>query len=77
MRNAPYVSLVDFAQTFEVGHDTLPAWVHHGDASVPQVLEQVGLRRRVEDVLDTVVALQRAEWLADGVYAGPSAMPEV
>ena len=25
----------------------------------------------VEDIVDTVVALQRAEWLQDGVYVGP------
>ncbi|MEZ4238524.1 MAG: hypothetical protein R3F59_20695 [Myxococcota bacterium] len=41
------------------------------------MLDAVGMRDRLEDVLDTVVALQRAEWLHDGVYAGPGAMTGV
>jgi hypothetical protein len=73
---APYVSLKDFAATFEAGGDDLPPWVLP-DAAAPQILETIGLRNRIEDVLDTVVALQRAEWLHDGVYAGPAAMPGV
>lgn len=76
MSDVPYVSLEDFAATFGASSGDLPTWVHP-DAAAPHVLEQVGLRRRLEDVLDTVVALQRAEWLHDGVYAGPSAMPGV
>lgn len=76
MSDVPYVSLLDFAATFGVSSGELPPWVHP-DAAAPHVLEQVGLRRRLEDVLDTVVALQRAEWLHDGVYAGPTAMPGV
>lgn len=35
------------------------------------------VRDRLEEVLDTVVALQRAEWLEEGVYVGPRAMPDV
>jgi Zn-dependent protease with chaperone function len=35
------------------------------------------LRGRIEDVLDTVTALQRAEWLHDGIYVGPAALPAV
>lgn len=72
----PYVSLADFAAGFDGAAGALPSWVHP-DAAAPQVLEAIGLRHRLEDVLDTVVALQRAEWLHDGVYAGPTAMPSV
>ena len=75
--NAPtYVSLQDFASSFGEDHDTLPSWVHP-HASTPHLLEQLGLRHRLEDVLDTVVALQRAERLHDGVYAGPDSMVDV
>jgi len=68
-----YVSLRDFAAGFAEEHEGLPDWVHP-DARTPAVLEQLGLRHRVEDILDTVVALQRAERLQNGVFAGPSAM---
>jgi peptidase M48-like protein len=76
MTDVPYVSLKDFAATFDEGGGELPVWVHP-DAAAPQVLDTLGFRPRLEDVLDTVVALQRAEWLHDGVYAGPAAMPGV
>lgn len=72
----PYVSLADFAATFAEQGDAPPRWVHPG-AALPLRLDQLGLRYRVEDVLDTVVALQRAEWLHDGVYVGPHAMAAV
>lgn len=72
----PYVSLADFAATFTEHTDELPRWVHPG-ARVPLPLEPVGLRYRLEDILDTIVALQRAEWLHDGVYVGPQAMSAV
>src|SRR5262245_9562157 len=76
MTDVPYVSLKDFAATFDEGGGELPVWVHP-DAAAPVVLDTLGFRPRLEDVLDTVVALQRAEWLHDGVYAGPAAMPGV
>ncbi|MCB9684193.1 MAG: M48 family metallopeptidase [Alphaproteobacteria bacterium] len=76
MADTPYVSLADFAATFESEAEDLPPWVH-ADASGASILDQLALRHRVEDVLDTVVALQRAEWVQDGVYAGPHTMPEV
>ncbi|MEQ1501142.1 MAG: M48 family metallopeptidase [Myxococcota bacterium] len=76
MTEAPYASLADFAATFDPNGGTLPGWVHP-DAAAQRVLDAVGMRNRLEDILDTVVALQRAEWLHDGVYAGPSAMPTV
>ena len=71
-----YVSLQDFAAGFGDDHDVLPAWVHP-HSTPPAVFEQLGLRYRLEDILDTVVALQRAERLQDGVYAGPGAMASV
>lgn len=70
-----YVSLADFASTFHTGGDEAPAWVQ--PTGGPRILASLGLGDRIEDVLDTVVALQKAEWLHAGVYAGPSAMPVV
>ncbi len=71
-----YVSLQDFAESFGADQNTLPAWVHPA-AATPTFLEQRALRSRLEDVLDTVVALQRAERLHDGVFAGPDSMAGV
>ncbi len=71
-----YVSLADFAEGFATRDDSLPAWVPPG-AHAPLSLDQPAVRTRVEDVLDTVVALQRADWLQDGVFTGPASMPEV
>lgn len=76
MNEAPYVSLKDYAATFEAESGHLPPWVHPDAASLP-LLDAIGLRHRIEDVLDTIVAVQRAEWLHDGMYAGPTAMGEV
>jgi hypothetical protein len=76
MSDVPYLPLADFAAAFDPTGGNLPAWVHP-DAAAQTVLDAGGLRNRFEDVLDTVVALQRAEWLHDGVYAGPGAMPGV
>lgn len=67
------LSLAEFAATFEERHTTdLPPWLAHG--ALP--LDLLGVREKVEDVLDTVTALQRADWLQDGVYVGPNAMPD-
>jgi len=71
-----YVSLADYAEGFGQQGDELPPWVPPG-AAAPLSLDTPSVRRRVEDVLDTVVALQRADWLQDGVFTGPSSMPEV
>jgi hypothetical protein len=76
MSDVPYVPLADYAADFDSSGGDLPAWVHP-DAAAQTVLDAVGMRDRLEDVLDTVVALQRAEWLHDGVYAGPGAMTSV
>jgi hypothetical protein len=71
-----YVSLADFAEGFAARDEHLPPWVPPG-ARAPLSLDQPSVRARVEDVLDTVVALQRADWLQDGVFVGPTSMPEV
>ena len=67
------LSLAEFAETFEHRSTAeLPVWLAHG----PLPLDVLGVRGRLEDVLDTVTSLQRADWLQDGVYVGPNAMPE-
>lgn len=66
-----YVSLADFARSTHDRTEAAPEWVI--EARLP--LDQLGVRNRLEDVLDTVTALQRADWLEDGVYIGPNAMP--
>lgn len=63
-------SLAEFAASHAQATDRLPEWV----ISAPLPLDQPGLRNRLEQVLDTVTALQRADWLEDGVYIGPNAM---
>lgn len=68
-------SLAEFAARFDAPPGERPAWVLPEAREIP--LETLGLRGRVEDVLDTVTALQRAEWLVDGLYVGPSALPDV
>ena len=64
------VSLADFAEGFAQRSDATPEWV----IASPLPLDQLGLRDRLEQILDTVTALQRADWLEDGVYLGPNAM---
>jgi len=73
---APYPSLADFAATWSDARE-VPTWAHAVDNALVPPLETLGLRHRLEDVLDTVVALQRSEWLQEGVFVGPRAMPEV
>ncbi|MEZ4319267.1 MAG: M48 family metalloprotease [Myxococcota bacterium] len=66
-----YVSLSDFAETWHRDDPRdVPPWVVA--AHLP--LDQLGVRERLEDILDTVTALQRADWLEDGVYIGPTAL---
>ncbi|MCA9567165.1 MAG: hypothetical protein KC656_04955 [Myxococcales bacterium] len=67
-----YVSLADFAQTATDASSRSPEWA----IAAPLPLDQLGLRDRLEQVLDTVTALQRADWLDDGVYIGPNAMED-
>lgn len=68
----PSSSLAEFASTFERTSGDRPSWVH-GDGH--GLLDQPGLRHRVEEILDTVVALERADWMQDGVHAGPTSLP--
>lgn len=65
-----YVSLADFAKTTAEHRADAPEWV----VSSPLPLDAIGVRSRIEQVLDTVTALQRADWLEDGVYIGPNAL---
>jgi len=77
MSEPAYISLADYAATFTERRDAeAPAWAH---PSGPPVLLGQGSPwlDRLEEVLDTVVALQRSEWLQDGVYLGPRALGPV
>ncbi len=74
--STPYVSLADFAHTLAERSDTLPAYAHPEGPPI-HLGEELGLRYRLDDLLDTMVALQRAEWLHDSVYLGPRSMSEV
>lgn len=77
MSTAPYISLAAFADQFaEHAGSAEPDWVHPTGPPV-HVAEGSALAERLEEVLDTVVALQRADWLQDGVYLGPRAMGHV
>ena len=39
-------------------------------------LADASVRQHLEEFLDTAVALQRAEWLEEGLYLGPSTWPD-
>lgn len=75
MDPAPYPSLADFAATWAARDPEARAPFAVEAGSGPSL--PAALRDRLEEIVDTVVALQRAEWLEDGVYTGPRAMPEV
>lgn len=75
MDPAPYIPLVDFAEAWqarEVGATAPFAVSDRPPASLPAPVQD-----RLEEVVDTVTALQRAEWLEDGLYVGPRALPRV
>jgi hypothetical protein len=72
----PYPSLADFAATFRERGPEAPPWVHPTPIPLAFV-EGAGLRDQLEDLLDTVVAVQRADWVQAGVYLGPRSMPDV
>lgn len=74
MQPAPYPSLADFASTWSSREHGQDAAFAVGDAVLPPLPQPVV--DRLEEVLDTIVALQRAEWLEDGVYVGPRALPD-
>ncbi len=72
MSDTPWPSLGDFAATRKDRVEARPAWVHPVEPPLAFIAES----REVEDLLDTVVALQRAEWLQDGVWLGPRSMAD-
>lgn len=76
MSAAPYPSLADFAATWSDTPLGTAAFAHPAGEPLA-FLDTIGVRHDVEALLDTVVALQRAEWLQDGVYVGPRSMPDV
>ena len=76
MDPAPYPSLADFAATWSDRDDATHAPFALDGGLAPPTLPGA-VRDRVEEIIDTVVALQRADWLEDGLYVGPRAMPEV
>lgn len=72
---ARFTPLADFAATW--AHREPGATVDYAYSQPPAltaVLEELQLTDRLEDLLDTVVEWQRAEWLQDGVYVGPRVM---
>ncbi|MCO4744660.1 MAG: hypothetical protein KC912_07725 [Proteobacteria bacterium] len=74
MHDLDYPSLADFASTWAARRS--PGPVAYAHPTGPPTLPAGALTDRLEEILDTVVSLQRAEWLVDGVYAGPNAMSE-
>jgi Zn-dependent protease with chaperone function len=75
MDPAPIPSLADFADTWSARDPDAPVPFAVGER--PSRALPPPVQDRLEEVVDTVVALQRAEWLEDGVYVGPRALPEV
>ena len=75
MTTTNFVPLKDFAATW-ADRAERPPWAPP-DSEPPLPLDHLGIRARIEDVVDTVVAVQRADWLQDGVYVGSRANPEV
>lgn len=73
MASALPISLADFATHFSAPTE-VPRWVLP-EAAQPTFLAAPGTRRRIEDVLDTVIALQLAGWMQDGVFASPATLP--
>ncbi|TVQ93226.1 MAG: M48 family peptidase [Deltaproteobacteria bacterium] len=74
MSPTAYIPLADFAQTWTERASEVPFAVEPRGAA-PRLPAAVA--RRVDEVVDTVVALQRAEWLEEGAYLGPSSMPVI
>jgi hypothetical protein len=70
-----YPSLAEFLASAPASAG-MPAWCPPG-ALPPAGLDAPATRARIDDVIDTVIELQRAEWLHDGVFVGPSTMPEI
>ncbi|TNE85756.1 MAG: hypothetical protein EP330_24270 [Deltaproteobacteria bacterium] len=72
MQDYDYPSLADFAETWS--HRRAPGAVPYAHPAGPPILPPGAVTERLEELLDTVVSLQRADWLVEGVYAGPNAM---
>lgn len=75
MHEHDYPSLADFAEQWNGRRS--PGAVPYAHPAGPPLLPPGPLTERLEEILDTVVSLQRADWLVDGVYAGPHAMPAI
>lgn len=75
MPDVPYPSLAEFAATWSERRegDEAPSWLHPA-ASPLAFVEGVRLKHELEALIDTVVAVQRGDWLQDGVWVGPRAM---
>ena len=69
----PWPSLATWAATTPISAS--PAWGHPSPDALGW-LDRAGIRGQLDDLLDTVVVLQRAEWLQDGVYVGPRTTPD-
>lgn len=65
---ADYVS-----QNHGRGAGPMPGWAHP-TARMPRQLNHPEVRAHLEVVLDTVVAVQKADWLEDGLYIGPKTL---
>jgi hypothetical protein len=68
-----YVSLAEFAANRTAPPAVAPFAVHP-DAAPPRLPDPVAAR--LDELLDTVVAVQRAAWLEDGAYVGPQTLPD-
>lgn len=69
----PWPSLATWAANAAI--PARPGWGHPGPDALAW-LDRAGIRGQLDDLLDTVVVLQRAEWLQDGVYVGPRTTPD-
>jgi hypothetical protein len=72
----PYPTIEEFAASDLMSDDawSRPPWACGPDPMA--ILDPTRVRPQLEDLLDTLVAVQRAEWLQDGVYAGPRSLPD-
>lgn len=69
----PWPSLASWAAT--AAAPARPPWGHPGPDPLAWI-DRAGVRAQLDDLLDTVVVLQRAAWLQDGVYVGPRTTPD-
>lgn len=69
-------SLADFAASWAGRARRSPSFAL-GAGPPLDLIERLGLGAHLDDLLDTIVALQRAEWLQDGVFLSRAALPDV